>query len=96
MTTKGTTAKAVIVPDDFKPSFISNNLTIIRVNNELYSPYVLLKYQDPATQLWLIRPFQVLAKEDPYDFVYPATAGRAIQPPYPLSQIGRAPCRERA
>lgn len=44
MTTKGTTAKAVIVPDDFNPSFISNNLTIIRVNKEKYSPYVLLKY----------------------------------------------------
>lgn len=44
MTTKGTTAKAVIVPDDFLPAFISNNLTIIRVNTEKYSPYVLLKY----------------------------------------------------
>lgn len=44
MTTKGTTAKAVIVPDNFQPSFISNNLTIIRVNQEKYSPYVLLKY----------------------------------------------------
>lgn len=44
MTTKGTTAKAVIIPDDFNPSFISNNLTIIRVNKEKYSPYVLLKY----------------------------------------------------
>ena len=44
MTTKGTTAKAVIVPDDFNPSFISNNLTIIRVNKAMYSPYVLLKY----------------------------------------------------
>ena len=44
MTTKGTTAKAVIVPDDFNPSFISNNLTIIRVNKEKYSPYVLLKF----------------------------------------------------
>ncbi len=44
MTTKGTTAKAVIVPDDFQPAFISNNLTIIRVKKEKYSPYVLLKY----------------------------------------------------
>ena len=44
MTTKGTTAKAVIVPDDFNPSFISNNLTIIRINKEKYSPYVLLRY----------------------------------------------------
>jgi type I restriction-modification system DNA methylase subunit len=44
MTTKGSTAKAAIVPDDFLPAFISNNLTIIRVNKEKYSPYVLLKY----------------------------------------------------
>jgi type I restriction enzyme M protein len=44
MTTKGTTAKAVIVPDNFNPAFIANNLTIIRVNHQRYSPYVLLKY----------------------------------------------------
>lgn len=44
ITTKGTTAKIVMVPEDFKPSFISNNLAIIRVNKEKYSPYVLLKY----------------------------------------------------
>ncbi len=44
MTTKGTTSKAVIVPEDFQPAFISNNLTIIRVKKEKYSPYVLLRY----------------------------------------------------
>jgi len=44
MTTKGTTTKAVIVPDNFQSAFISNNLTIIRVKQERYSPYVLLKY----------------------------------------------------
>ena len=44
MTTKGTTTKAVIVPDDFQPAFISNNLSIIRVKQEKYSPHVLLKY----------------------------------------------------
>lgn len=44
MTTKGTSAKILMVPEDFKPSFISNNLTIIRVNQEKYSPHVLLKY----------------------------------------------------
>lgn len=44
LTTKGTTTKAVIVPDDFQPAFISNNLSIIRVNQAKYSPYVLLKY----------------------------------------------------
>ena len=44
MTTKGTTAKAVVVSGAFQPAFISNNLTIIRVNQDKYSPYVLLKY----------------------------------------------------
>lgn len=44
LTTKGTTTKAVIVPDDFQPAFISNNLSMIRVNQGKYSPYVLLKY----------------------------------------------------
>ena len=44
MTTKGTTTRLVIVPDDFKKSFISSNLTIIRVNKQKYDPYVLVKY----------------------------------------------------
>ena len=44
LTSKGTTSRAVIVPDDFKESFISNNLTIIRVNLSKYDPYVLKKY----------------------------------------------------
>lgn len=44
LTSKGTTSRSVIVPDDFKESFISNNLTIIRVNISKYDPYVLKKY----------------------------------------------------
>lgn len=44
ITTKGTSAKIIMVPEDFRPSFISNNLAIIRVDQEKYSPYVLLKY----------------------------------------------------
>lgn len=44
LTSKGTTSRAVVVPDDFKESFISNNLTIIRVNISKYDPYVLKKY----------------------------------------------------
>jgi type I restriction-modification system DNA methylase subunit len=44
LTSKGTTSRAVIVPDDYKESFISNNLTIIRVNPNKYDPYVLKKY----------------------------------------------------
>ena len=44
MTTRGTTNKMAIVPEDYKDSFISNNLSIIRVNQKKYNPYVLLKY----------------------------------------------------
>ena len=44
LTSKGTTSRAVVVPDDFKEAFISNNLTIIRVNLNKYDPYVLKKY----------------------------------------------------
>ncbi|MEI9961496.1 MAG: hypothetical protein WDM76_10330 [Limisphaerales bacterium] len=50
-------------------------------------PYVLLKYLDPATQLWRFKTFQVLAQEAPYYFVYPGIAGTQIQPPYPLSLL---------
>lgn len=51
------------------------------------APFVLLKYQDPATQLWRIKMFQVVAEEDPYHFVYSGTAGTQIRPPYPLSLL---------
>jgi type I restriction-modification system DNA methylase subunit len=44
LTTKGTTTRMLIVPDGFKESFISSNLTIIRVNKTKYDPYVLKKY----------------------------------------------------
>lgn len=44
LTSKGTTSRVVVVPEDYQESFISNNLTIIRVNTKKYDPYVLKKY----------------------------------------------------
>lgn len=44
VTAKGWSFKFAIVEDDFKPSLISSNLTIIRVNSEKYNPYVLLEF----------------------------------------------------
>lgn len=44
ITTRGTITKIAVVPEDFKDSFISNNLSIIRVNPKRYNPYVLFKY----------------------------------------------------
>ena len=44
VTAKGWSFKFAIVEVDFKPSLISSNLTIIRVNSEKYNPYVLLEF----------------------------------------------------
>lgn len=44
VTAKGWSFKFAIVEDYFKPSLISSNLTIIRVNSEKYNPYVLLEF----------------------------------------------------
>ena len=44
VTAKGWSFKFAIVDDDFKPSLISSNLTIIRVDSEKYNPYVLLEF----------------------------------------------------
>ena len=44
VTAKGWSFKFAIVEDDFRPSLISSNLTIIRVDSEKYNPYVLLEF----------------------------------------------------
>ena len=79
----------------FAPSPTGGGTSLFALRNDLNharpgipsdsEPFVLLKYLDPITQLWRIKPLQVVAEEDPYHFVYPGTAGSQIQPPYPLS-----------
>lgn len=44
LTTKGWAIKVAIVDEDFKPSFISGNLTRIRIDREKYNPYILYEY----------------------------------------------------
>nr|WP_275299031.1 N-6 DNA methylase [Clostridium sp. YIM B02500] len=44
ITAKGSSIKFAIVDDDYKQSFISGNLAIIRVNREKYNPYVLYEF----------------------------------------------------
>ena len=51
------------------------------------APFALLKYRDAATDLWKIRPYKVVAEEDPYFFKYAGEAGKEIQPPLPLSGL---------
>lgn len=44
LTSKGSALKLAIVPPDPPPAYISGNLTLLRVNPERYSPYVLYEY----------------------------------------------------
>lgn len=81
----------------FAPSSSGTGTAVYALRNDLNearpgirpdsAPFVLLKYQDPATQLWQIKTFQVVAQEDPYYFIYSGTVGTEIQPPYPLSLL---------
>jgi hypothetical protein len=48
-------------------------------------PYVLLTHGAPAQRQ--IKVYRVVAEEGLTRFVYPGTAGRLIQPPYPLSVL---------
>ncbi|GAA0479361.1 hypothetical protein IRB23M11_09130 [Alkalibacterium sp. m-11] len=44
LTSKGSTVKLAIVGDDFKPAFISGNLSRIRVNPKKFNAYVLFEF----------------------------------------------------
>lgn len=44
ITAKGWETKAALVDNDFKDSFISSNLTRIRVDRSKYNPYILLEF----------------------------------------------------
>jgi type I restriction enzyme M protein len=44
LTYKGSSIKVAIVEDDFEPSFVSGNLTRIRVNPKKYNPQVLYEF----------------------------------------------------
>lgn len=44
VTSKGWSLKFAIVENEFKPSLISSNLTIIRVDQKRYNPYVLFEF----------------------------------------------------
>lgn len=49
VTTKGTLIKMALVPQNPPPSYISGNLTIIRVNQKKYHPYVLYEFLQSET-----------------------------------------------
>ena len=53
-------------------------------------PYTLLKFRDGQDR-WQFRVFQVSAEDGVYHLQYPATAGKLLQPPYPLSILQLSP-----
>jgi probable HAF family extracellular repeat protein len=58
-----------------------------RINPKASEPFVLVKYEDPATRTWRIKPYSVVAERDPATFQYSATAGSEIQAPAPISLL---------
>lgn len=50
-------------------------------------PYVLVKFRNPATSEWAMKPFRVVPEDDTHRFHYLAQAGIEIQPPYPLNVL---------
>jgi probable HAF family extracellular repeat protein len=71
--------------------------------NALLSPpasqaYALLKYRDPVTSEWCIKPFKIFADQPtvingqgPFLFQYEGVAATEIAPPYPLSLLPLSP-----
>lgn len=50
-------------------------------------PYALLKYRDPISGGWRIKPYKVDADSDKSKFQFVAIAGQVIEPPYPLTLL---------
>jgi hypothetical protein len=48
-------------------------------------PFVLMKYQDPASNAGRMKVWRVVAEQAPYFFSYPGEAGKLMQAPFPLS-----------
>jgi type I restriction-modification system DNA methylase subunit len=44
LTTKGSAVKIAIVEDEYRPAFISGNITRIRINSAKYNPYILYEF----------------------------------------------------
>ncbi|MBX3744870.1 MAG: hypothetical protein KF833_06125 [Verrucomicrobiae bacterium] len=58
-----------------------------RLHEKASEPFVLLKFQDAATHEWRMKPYKVVAEQDPWSFQYSAQVGQEIQPPAPISVL---------
>jgi len=93
-------------PDPSLPGYNPNEEHALLSDNALYAlrddlnavispersrPYALLKYKDPATGDWSIKPYKVVAEEAPFFFTYNKVAGVEIAPPAPLFTLPLCP-----
>jgi subtilisin-like proprotein convertase family protein len=72
----------------FAPTSSGEGLFALRndLNSSLTSSnYVLLKYHDPDTGQWRIKPYQVILQDGLHPLIFQAEVGKEILPPYPLS-----------
>ena len=73
----------------------NDGVSVYALRNDLNTstsskPYVLVTYKDPHQgDKEKIKIYKVIAEQDPYIFSYQGTAGTLIQPPYPLTQLGK-------
>ncbi|MFM8418712.1 MAG: LamG-like jellyroll fold domain-containing protein, partial [Verrucomicrobiota bacterium] len=63
---------------------LRNDLNAFRRFSE---PMVLLKYRDPESEQWRIKPYQVVIEQAPWFLRFAGDAGKEIQPPIPLSLL---------
>ena len=67
---------------------LRNDLNAIRRFSE---PFALLKYKDPASDEWRIKPYSVVIEQAPWFLKFSGDAGKEIQPPLPLSLLPLTP-----
>ncbi len=67
---------------------LRNDLNAIKRYSE---PFVLLKYRDPDTEEWRIKPYAIVTEQAPWFLTFEGEAGKEIQPPYPLSLLPLTP-----
>ncbi len=81
---------ALIAPSDVGNAVyaLRNDLNAIKRYSE---PFALLKYRDPDTEEWRIKPYAIVIEQAPWFLTFEGDAGKEIQPPLPLSLLPLTP-----
>jgi hypothetical protein len=81
---------ALVMPYDSGQAIFALRDDLGSTNTSL--PYVLMKYQDPASNIGKMKVWRVVAEQAPDFFNYSGKAATMIEPPFPLKAL--QPCEE--